>query len=187
MFVGIGNGIDGLVHMSELSWSRRKGVVSEQYTKGSNIEALVLNIDKAQKKFSLSIKRLVSDPWKGAATRYHVGDVIEGHVTSVTDFGIFVEIEEGIEGLIHLSEIDDAQGKQLSEVFPIDEKIEAIILNIDEKDKRIALSTKTQKKNDEKEETETAPDNENAFSTLGDILEPAMQKNNTENTSEEEA
>jgi len=187
MFVGIGNGIDGLVHMSELSWSRRKGIISEQHTKGSSVEALVLNIDKTQKKFSLSIKRLIGDPWKGAASRYHVGDVVEGHVTSVTDFGIFVEIEEGIEGLIHLSEIDDAQGKQLSEVFPIDNKIEAAILNIDEKDKRIALSTKTQKKNDEKQEAEAVADNESVFSTLGDILEPAMQKNNIENAPEEEA
>ncbi len=186
MFVGIGNGIDGLVHMSELSWSRRKGVVSQQYAKGSSVEALVLNIDKAQKKFSLSIKRLMSDPWKGAASRYHVGDVVEGHVTSVTDFGIFVEIEEGIEGLIHLSEIDDLQGKQLSEVFPLDGKIEAVILNIDEKDRRIALSTKTQKKGDEKKQVEAVPENEGAFSTLGDILEPAMQKNNMENNSEEE-
>ena len=115
-----------------------------------------------------------------------MGDVVGGHVTSVTDFGVFVEIEEGIEGLIHLSEIDDMQSKQLSEVFPIDDRIEAVILNIDEKDKRIALSTKTQKKNDEKQEAETAPDNEGAFSTLGDILEPAMQKNNMENASEEE-
>jgi small subunit ribosomal protein S1 len=186
MFVGIGNGIDGLVHMSELSWSRRKGVISEQYKKGANVDALVLNIDKVQKKFSLSMKRLVGDPWKGAASRYHAGDVIEGHVTSVTDFGVFVEIEEGIEGLIHLSEIDDLQGKQVAEVFQIDDKIEVVILNIDEKDKRIALSTKTQKKNDEKKESETTPDNESAFSTLGDILEPAMQKNNTENASEEE-
>jgi len=186
MFVGIGNGIDGLVHMSELSWSRRKGVISEQYKKGANVEALVLNIDKTQKKFSLSIKRLVSDPWKGAASRYHVGDIIEGYVTSVTDFGVFVEIEEGIEGLIHLSEIDDAQGKQLAEVFPIDSKIEAAILNIDEKEKRIALSIKKQRKYEEKQESEIPPDNEGAFSTLGDILEPAMKKSNMGNSSEQE-
>jgi small subunit ribosomal protein S1 len=85
-----------------------------------------------QKKFSLSIKRLVGDPWKGAASRYHVGDVVGGHVTSITDFGVFVELEEGIEGLIHLSEIDDSQSKQLSEVFQIDDRIEQHS-NIDEK------------------------------------------------------
>ena len=76
------------------------------------MEVLVLNIDKAQKKFSLSLKRLKDDPWKGVASRYHVGNIIEGLVTSVTDFGVFVEIEEGIEGLIHLSEMNDMQGKQ---------------------------------------------------------------------------
>lgn len=185
MFVGIGNGIDGLVHMSELSWSRRKNITSEQYKKGSTVEALVLNIDKAQKKFSLSIKRLISDPWKGAAAKYHVGDVVTGYATSVTDFGVFVEIEEGIEGLIHLSEIDDLQGATLSDAFPIDTKLEATILNIDEKDKRIALSVKKQKKNDQRTETSIEFDGNNgAFSTLGDILEPAMQKSQNDKASD---
>ncbi len=183
MFVGIGSGIDGLVHMSELSWSRRKGVTSEQYKKGATIEALVLNIDKAQKKFSLSMKRLKDDPWKGTASRYHAGDTIEGHITSITDFGIFVEIEEGIEGLIHLSEMDNLQGKPLAEAFLIDDKIQAVILNIDEKDKRIALSIKTAKEVEEKEHIEPVVENEGAFSTLGDIFEAAKQKNNTENAS----
>ena len=139
-----------------------------------------------QKKFSLSIKRLVGDPWKGAASRYHVGDNVGGHVTSVTDFGVFVEIEEGIEGLIHLSEIDNLQGKLLSEVFQIDDRVEVTILNIDEKDKRIALSAKTQKKNGERKDIDATPDNESAFSTLGDILEPAMQKNDMEDALEQE-
>lgn len=183
MFVGIGNGIDGLVHMSELSWSRRKSVTSEQYKKGATVEALVLNIDKAQKKFSLSMKRLRDDPWKGTASRYHTGDTIKGHITSITDFGIFVEIEEGIEGLIHLSEMDDLQGKPLAEAFLIDGEIQAVILNIDEKDKRIALSIKTPKKVEEKEYIEPVVENESAFSTLGDIFEAAKQKNNTEDAS----
>ena len=187
MFVGIGAGIDGLVHMSELSWSRRKGITAEQLKKGTTVEALVLNIDKTQKKFSLSIKRLKDDPWKGVASRYRVSDIVEGYVTSITDFGVFVEIEEGIEGLIHLSEMDDTRSKQPSEIFQIDDKIQAVILNIDEKDKRIALSTKALKKADEKVPAESVPDNVNTFSTLGDILEPAMRKNNAEDTPEQEA
>jgi small subunit ribosomal protein S1 len=186
MFVGIGSGIDGLVHMSELSWSRRKGITAEQLKKGTTVEALVLNIDKTQKKFSLSIKRLKDDPWKGVASRYHVGNIIEGYVTSITDFGVFVEIEEGIEGLIHLSEMDDMRSKQPSEIFQIDDKIQAAILNIDEKDKRIALSTKALKKADEKVPAESVPDNGGIFSTLGDILEPAMKKSNAEDTPEQE-
>jgi small subunit ribosomal protein S1 len=173
--------------MSELSWSRRKGITAEQLKKGTTVEALVLNIDKTQKKFSLSIKRLKDDPWKGVASRYRVSDIVEGYVTSITDFGVFVEIEEGIEGLIHLSEMDDTRSKQPSEIFQIDDKIQAVILNIDEKDKRIALSTKALKKTDEKGPAESVPDNGNTFSTLGDILEPAMRKNNAEDTPEQEA
>jgi len=182
MFVGIGNGIDGLVHMSELSWSRRKKTSQEQLKKGVTIDALVLNIDKVQKKFSLSIKRLKEDPWKGVASRYSIGDVVEGHITSITDFGVFVEIEEGIEGLVHVSEMDELQGKQPSEVFTLDDRIQAAILNIDEKEKRIALSTRVLRKRETRIATETREENTGAFSTLGDILEPAMKKNSGENT-----
>jgi small subunit ribosomal protein S1 len=178
LFVGIGNGIDGLIHMSEISWSRRKKAISDVYKKGTFIEALVLNIDKEQKKFSLSLKRLKEDPWKGITAKYHIGDIIEGFVTSITDFGAFVEIEEGIEGLIHLSEIDDLQGKALSEVYKVDEPVQVIILNIDEKDKRIGLSIKALKKKEEKPEEDAAPQEDGAFSTLGDILEPAMNRDN---------
>ncbi|MHB8109482.1 MAG: 30S ribosomal protein S1 [Syntrophorhabdaceae bacterium] len=182
MFVGIGNGIDGLVHMSELSWSRRKKTPQEQLKKGAMIDALVLNIDKAQKKFSLSLKRLKEDPWRGVSNRYSVGDVIEGHITSITDFGVFVEIEEGVEGLIHISEMDELQGKQPSEVFTLDDKIQAAVLNIDEKEKRIALSTKVLRKRETRTVSEAREENTGAFSTLGDILKPAMKKNNPENT-----
>ncbi|HNT44034.1 MAG TPA: 30S ribosomal protein S1 [Syntrophorhabdaceae bacterium] len=182
MFVGIGNGIDGLVHMSELSWSRRKKAFQEQLKKGTTIDAFVLNIDKAQKKFSLSLKRLKEDPWKGVGNRYSTGDVVEGHITSITDFGVFVEIEEGIEGLIHVSEMDELQGKQPSEVFTLDDTIQAAILNIDEKDKRIALSTRVLRRKENRVNTETREESTGAFSTLGDILEPAMKKNSGDST-----
>jgi small subunit ribosomal protein S1 len=178
LFVGIANGIDGLIHMSEISWSRRKKAISDVYKKGTFIEALVLNIDKPQKKFSLSLKRLKEDPWKGLTAKYHIGDIIEGFITSITDFGAFVEIEEGIEGLIHLSEMDDLQGKNMSEVYNVDEPVQVIILNIDEKDKRIGLSIKALKKAEPKPKEEAAPPEETAFSTLGDILEPAMSRDN---------
>jgi small subunit ribosomal protein S1 len=178
LFVGIGNGIDGLIHMSEISWSRRKKSISDIYKKGTFIEALVLNVDKTQKKFSLSLKRLKDDPWKGLAEKYHIGDIIEGFVTSITDFGAFVEIEEGIEGLIHLSEMDDLQGKPLAEVYKVDEPVQVVILNIDEKDKRIGLSIKALKKTEEKPKEETVIQEMSAFSTLGDILEPAMNRDN---------
>jgi small subunit ribosomal protein S1 len=163
MFVGIGNGIDGLVHMSEVSWSRRKKIISETFKKGTMVEALVINVDKTQKKFSLSLKQLKENPWKGILSRYQVGEIIEGYVTSITDFGAFVEIEEGIEGLIHLSEMDEAKGKHPSEIFNIDDKIKAMILNIDAKDKRIGLSIKAINKVEEKKITETPKNEENYF------------------------
>jgi small subunit ribosomal protein S1 len=178
MFVGIRNGIDGLVHVSEISWSRRKKVVPDLYKKGTLIETLVLNIDRGQKKFSLSIKRLKEDPWRGLISRYHVGDVVEGYITSITDFGVFVEIEDGIEGLIHLSEMDDLQGKHPSDLFKVDDRVEIAILNIDEKDKRIGLSIKALRKKEENTTIETLSNEEGVFSTLGDILEPAIKINN---------
>jgi small subunit ribosomal protein S1 len=178
MFVGIRNGIDGLVHVSEISWSRRKRVIADLYKKGTLIETLVLNIDRGQKKFSLSIKRLKEDPWRGLISRYHVGDVVEGYITSITDFGVFVEIEDGIEGLIHLSEMDDLQGKHPSDLFKVDDRVEIAILNIDEKDKRIGLSIKALRKKEENTTIETLSNEEGVFSTLGDILEPAIKINN---------
>lgn len=178
MFVGIRNGIDGLVHVSEISWSRRKRVIADLYKKGTLIEALVLNIDRGQKKFSLSIKRLKEDPWRGLISRHHVGDVVEGYITSITDFGVFVEIEDGIEGLIHLSEMDDLQGKHPSDLFKVDDRVEIAILNIDEKDKRIGLSIKALRKKEENTTIETLSNEEGVFSTLGDILEPAIKINN---------
>jgi small subunit ribosomal protein S1 len=177
LFVGMEDGIDGLVHISEISWSRRKNVVADSFTKGSAVDALVLNIDGEQKKFSLSIKRLKQDPWKGLVERYRVGDVVEGYVTSITDFGIFVEIEEGIEGLIHLSEIESGKGKHPSELFNIDDLVKATVINVDEKDKRIGLSTKALKKAEEKRDVASYSREEaRAFSTLGDLLEPAIKK-----------
>jgi small subunit ribosomal protein S1 len=178
LFVGMEDGIDGLVHISEISWSRRKDIIAESYRKGATVEALVLNIDGDQKKFSLSIKRLKEDPWKGLPDRYHVGDIVEGYVTSITDFGVFVEIEEGIEGLIHLSEIDNGKGKHPSELFKVEEVVKAMVINVDERDKRIGLSTKALKKAEEKKDVESfTRDDNRAFSTLGDLLEPAMRRN----------
>jgi small subunit ribosomal protein S1 len=182
LFVGIEDGIDGLVHISEISWSRRKNIVAETYRKGATVDALVLNIDGEQKKFSLSIKRLREDPWKGLLDRYHVGDSVEGYVTSITDFGVFVEIEEGVEGLIHLSEIEGGKGRHPSELFNIDDVVKATVINVDERDKRIGLSTKALRKAEEKKEVGSfTRDDTRAFSTLGDLLEPAMRKNRGRN------
>jgi small subunit ribosomal protein S1 len=180
MFLGIGEGIDGLVHMSEISWSRRKRPISEIFKKGATVDARVLNVDKEQKKFSLSVKRMQDDPWKGLSGKYNVNDAVDGYVTSITDFGVFVEIEEGVEGLVHVSEMDDTQGRHPGEIFKLDDLIKVVILNIDEKERRIGLSMKALKKHDEKKTIESFTGQEETFSTLGDILEPAMRAKTAE-------
>jgi small subunit ribosomal protein S1 len=175
MFLGIGDGIDGLVHMSEISWSRRKRPITEIFKKGATVDARVLNVDKDQKKFSLSVKRMQEDPWRGVGMKYAVGDVVDGYVTSITDFGVFVEIEEGVEGLVHVSEMDETQGRHPGEVYKLEDQVKVVVLNIDEKERRIGLSIKGLKKQDEKKTIESFTSQDTTFSTLGDILEPAMR------------
>ncbi|MCX7966094.1 MAG: 30S ribosomal protein S1 [Syntrophorhabdaceae bacterium] len=177
VFIGIEEGIDGLVHASEVSWSRRKKGINEILKKGTTVEAVVLNVDKEQKKFSLSIKRLKRNPWDGIGAKYKTGDTVEGYITSITDFGVFIEIEDGVEGLLHISEIDELQGKKPSDIFKIDDKVKTVILHIDEKEKRIALSTKFMKKVEEKSLIENLSKDTGALSTLGDILGSAIKKN----------
>ena len=105
LFIGIDEGIDGLVHISDISWIKRIKHPSELYKKGDVIQAIVLDIEKESERFSLGIKQLQDDPWKTVADRYEVGKEITGTITNLTDFGIFIELEEGIEGLVHVSEI----------------------------------------------------------------------------------
>lgn len=144
IFIGIDEGIDGLVHISDISWTTRIKHPSEVYKKGQEVQAVVLNIDKENERFSLGIKQLAIDPWDEIPERYKPGTRITGTVTNVTDFGIFVELEEGIEGLVHISEIStDRRGNPLAQ-FQVDDVIQAKVLNVSRKDKKIGLSIRKQ-------------------------------------------
>ncbi len=139
IFVGIDEGIDGLVHISDLSWGQRIKHPSEKFKKGDDVEARVLAIDKEQERFSLGIKELTEDPWYTVNGRYFLGQVIEGPVVHRTDFGIFVEVEDGVEGLVHLSELASSEdGWQ--DKYPEGHKIKAEIIHIDSHDRKISLS-----------------------------------------------
>jgi len=116
IFVGVEEGIDGLVHVSDISWKHRVKHPSELYKKGQEIDAVVLNVDVENEKFSLGIKQLEKNPWEEFCERYNPGAVIAGKVTNITDFGIFVEIEEGIEGLVHISELSQKRSGGLRPV-----------------------------------------------------------------------
>jgi small subunit ribosomal protein S1 len=141
LFVGIEEGIDGLVHISDLSWSQRVKHPSELYQKGDEVEARVLNIDREGERFSLGIKQLKEDPWLSVQARFFLGQVVKGKVVSRTDFGVFVEIEEGVEGLVHMSELGDTGGDWL-ETYPEGRELTVEIRRIDQHDRKISLSEK---------------------------------------------
>lgn len=142
IFVGVEDGIDGLVHVSDISWKQRVKHPSEFYKKGQEIEAVVLNIDAENEKFSLGIKQLEKNPWEEVTSKYDVGSQISGKITNITDFGLFVEIEEGVEGLVHISELGSKKVKSPSEIYKVGDVISAMIKNIDQKTKKIRLSIK---------------------------------------------
>ncbi|MCE5265911.1 MAG: 30S ribosomal protein S1, partial [Deltaproteobacteria bacterium] len=142
IFVGVEEGIDGLIHMSDISWKQRVKHPSEMFKKGQEIEAMVLNIDVEHEKFSLGLKQIEKNPWEELSVRYPAGSIVSGKVTNMTDFGIFVEIEEGIEGLVHISELSSRRVKSSSELFAVGDTVSAIVKNVDPKSRKIRLSIK---------------------------------------------
>jgi small subunit ribosomal protein S1 len=141
-FVGVEDGIDGLVHISDISWKHTIKHPSELYKKGQEIEAMVLNVDVENEKFSLGIKQVEKNPWDEMNTKYTPASIIKGKVTNVTDFGVFVEIEEGIEGLVHISELSQKRVKSCSELYSVGDVVSAVVKSIDVKSKKIRLSIK---------------------------------------------
>ncbi len=142
LFIGIDDDIDGLVHISDISWTKRIKHPSEVYKKNDIIQAVVLDIDKSSERFSLGIKQTQPDPWGTVEQRYEVGTEISGIITNVTDFGVFVELEEGIEGLVHVSEISKEKIKTPSDQFKTGDSITARVMNINSDERRIGLSIK---------------------------------------------
>ena len=142
VFVGIEEKIDGLIHVSDISWKHRVTHPSEYFKKGQEVEAVVLNVDVENEKFSLGIKQIEKNPWDDLSQKYAPGSVVTGKITNFTDFGIFMEIEEGIEGLVHISEISQKRVKTSSELYAIGDTVSAVVKSIDPKSKKIRLSIK---------------------------------------------
>jgi small subunit ribosomal protein S1 len=140
IFVDVGEDIDGLVHVSDLSWNTRVKNPSELFKKGDHVRAKVLKIDPEAQKFSLGIKQLAEDPWAGVEKRFKKGDMITGKVTRVTDFGAFVEIADGIEGLVHVSEISREKVESPSAVVKAGDEVGAVVLGVDRANKKVSLS-----------------------------------------------
>lgn len=178
IFIGIDEGIDGLVHVSDISWTKRIKHPGELFSKGQTVQAVVLNIDVENERLSLGIKQLMLDPWSEIPAKYRPGTRVRGKVTSVTDFGVFLEIEEGIEGLIHVSEISREKIASPKEFANIGDELEAVVLNVDVVEKKIALSIKALQAATEKAELESYMQAQGeATSNLGELLREGLRKN----------
>jgi len=170
-FIGVEDGIDGLVHVSDISWTKRIKHPGEVFTKGQTIQAVVLNIDPANERLSLGVKQLLPDPWTIVPEKYRAGTRVTGKVTSVTDFGVFMEIEDGIEGLIHVSELSQEKVPSAKEFTTVGTELEAVVLNVDTQERKIALSLKALQSAIEKEELKGYMGGQNeSFSSLGDLM-----------------
>jgi small subunit ribosomal protein S1 len=171
IFVGIDEGIDGLVHISDISWTQRIKHPGELFKKGQTVQAVVLNIDKENERFSLGIKQMYEDPWETIPERYPAGEKVTGKVTSVTDFGVFLEIEEGIEGMIHVSELSKERVSSPHEFTQEGTELTAMVLKVNSKEKKIALSIKSLERAGEYDTVKGYMSSQEVVaSNLGDLL-----------------
>ena len=139
-FIELEPGLEGLVHVSEMSWTKRVRHPNEVMKEGDEVEAVILRIDPKERRISLGIRQTTDDPWSALPDRYPPGTPVKGKITGMTDFGVFMEIEEGIEGLIHISELDLNRVNNPADLFKKGDEIEAMILNIDPVEQRASLS-----------------------------------------------
>lgn len=141
-FIELEEGIDGLIHVSDMSWSGRVGHPSEIVKKGEKVEAVVLEVDPENKKISLGMKQLTTDPWLAVRERYKPGQSVKGKVTKLTNFGVFIELEKGIEGLVHISELSKEPISKPEEVISLGQDVTAKVLRASPEERRIGLSLK---------------------------------------------
>ena len=150
IFVEVVEGIDGLVHISDISWTKRIKHPKELYKKGDIVKAKVLEINKSAGKLALGIKQLFPDPWLEVSKKFPVGSIIKGKVTHVTDFGLFVEVEEGIEGLVHISEVSYEKMKNLKEKFKVGDEVRAKVIRVNPEERKLGLSIKQLEEEEER-------------------------------------
>ena len=152
-FIGLDEGVDGLIHISDMSWTKHVKHPSEIFKKGQKVEAIVLRIDKEKERLSLGHKQLAPDPWEREIPGKHqVGNTTRGKVTKITDFGVFVELEGGVEGLIHISETGLEPNTRMDEKFKVAAEIEAKIIKVDKEERKIALSLREHRRDSERQQ-----------------------------------
>jgi small subunit ribosomal protein S1 len=156
-FVEIEEGIDGLLHVSDLSWTKKIGHPSELLKKGENVQAVVLSVDQEKQRIALGLKQMSEDPWVNVIpTQYRPGMVVKGHVTKIANFGVFVELAPGLEGLLHISEISDQKVEKPEDVLKVGQELDVKILRVDGEERKIGLSLKRAQWAQEEEQREEA-------------------------------
>jgi small subunit ribosomal protein S1 len=160
-FVELDEGIDGMIHVSDLSWTRKINHPSEVFKKGDEVEAEVIDIDKTNQRISLGIKQLSDDPWKNIDQKYKIGDLVKGKVTKLASFGAFVQLADDIDGLVHISQLSEDHVAKVKDVLKVGQEVEARVIKVDKVERRIGLSIKAANYSEEELRKESE-----AFDTL---------------------
>jgi len=181
-FIELEEGIDGMVHVSDLSWTRKVNHPSEILKKGDEVDAIVLDVDASQQRISLGVKQLAVDPWTDIDAFFKIGDVVTGTVSKITSFGAFVELKDGIDGLVHISQISEERIEKVKDVLKPGQEITARVIKIDRDERRLGLSVKAANYSEQQLAAETASfealnrDSSGDMMNLGDILDAASDK-----------
>ncbi len=183
IFVNVFDDIDGLVHVSDFSWTKRikdPKEIKDLYKKGDDVDAVVLEIDPEKERLSLGVKQLTPDIWEAVPYRYPLGAKVKGKVSSITDFGVFVELEEGVEGLIHISQLGLQKGEEIGSKFQSGNEIESEVTNVDRAERRISLSLKGGKRGGKQQGYAEYMEDSNSAVTFGDLLQQQLTRKGDE-------
>jgi len=179
-FVELEEGIDGMVHVSDMSWTRKINHPSEMLKKGDEVDAIVLVVDPDQQRISLGIKQLSVDPWEEINTLFKIGDLVTGKVSKITNYGAFVELQNDIDGLVHISQISEERIEKVKDVFKVGDEVKARVVKIDRDERRIGLSVKAAQYDSDKLAEEVAAfekiRKDQDLTSLGDLLDEAASK-----------
>jgi small subunit ribosomal protein S1 len=183
-FIELEAGIDGMIHVSDMSWTRKINHPGEMLKKGDEVDAVVLEIEPSQQRIALGIKQLTEDPWANIETLYKIGDVVSGKISKITSYGLFVELKNDIDGLIHISQISEEHVENLKDMFKVGDNIEARVIKIDKEERRIGLSKKAAAYDDSRlaeeiKNYDTISANQD-LTSLGDLLDQATQAKRSE-------
>jgi small subunit ribosomal protein S1 len=148
-FVELEEGIDGMIHVSDMSWTRKINHPSECLQKGQEVEAVVLDVNPKEQRISLGLKQAQTDPWSEIATKYAVGSVVKGKVSKIASFGAFVELEDGVDGLVHISQISDQRVEKVKDALQVGQEVEARVVKVDRGERRIGLSIRAMSMSEE--------------------------------------